>query len=798
MESRPRRRSVRPVPAGVTRRAFVGGIAAGAAALGAFPLGAFGAAVEDPMAVLPTGDGRAPVTTPHFPSRWHAFVWRNWPLVPAGRLASVSGATTAEVRRAARAMGLRPQPRPDPVLLRRGYITVIRRNWHLLPYPQLLALLGWDAPRLAFTLREDDFLWIKLGGRKPRCAELRWRPPTAAEKAAEAAFGRAVRSAFDDPANASGDLPFSFVRRLSRAPGPADAASPAADGRPLRFCYSYFAPYGDPLLEPELDPYPDGLLARLAASGVTGVWLQGVLSRLAPFPWDPALSARHEERLRNLRALARRAARHGIRVFLYLNEPRAMPEAFFRAHPGLRGVAGGDHATLCTSHPDVRRWLVDSVAAICRAAPELGGFFTITASENLTNCWSHGGGRACPRCGPRGPAAVVADVNAAVVDGIASAAGRQRLLAWDWGWGDDWAPAAIAALPPAASLQSVSEWSLPVERGGVRSEVGEYSLSAVGPGPRATRHWSLARGRGLRTVAKVQAGCTWELAALPYLPVLENVAEHASRLRAAGIDDVMLGWTLGGYPSPNLAVFGAVMAGGTLEDEARRRFGAVAPDVVAAWKACSAAFREFPYHIGVVYNAPLQMGPANPLWESSTGHPAAMVGLPHDDLAAWRGPFPPEVFAGQLRRVASGFASAAEALGTALASAGRLPRAMRGAAQEQATLALAASLHFRSVANQTDFVRWRDAALASAAGSEARGAACDALERLLRDESDAARALHRLQCGDARIGFEASNHYFYLPVDLAEKVVNCADLLGRWLPGMRAKNSFDRPAGVGR
>ena len=37
-----------------------------------------------------------------------------------------------------------------------------------------------------------------------------------------------------------------------------------------RYCYSYFALYGDPLLDPALDPYPDGYLARLAASGVTG------------------------------------------------------------------------------------------------------------------------------------------------------------------------------------------------------------------------------------------------------------------------------------------------------------------------------------------------------------------------------------------------------------------------------------------------------------------------------------------------------------------------------------------------
>ena len=40
---------------------------------------------------------------------------------------------------------------------------------------------------------------------------------------------------------------------------------------------------------------------------------------------------------------------------------------------------------------------------------------------------------------------------------------------------------------------------------------------------------------------------------------------------------------------------------------------------------------------------------------------------------------------------------------------------------------------------------------------------------------------------DSRIGFEASNQYYYVPLDLVEKVLNCRDLLDRWLPAQRAK-----------
>ena len=101
---------------------------------------------------------------------------------------------------------------------------------------------------------------------------------------------------------------------------------------------------------------------------------------------------------------------------------------------------------------------------------------------------------------------------------------------------------------------SVSEWGMPIKRGGVATTVGEYSISTIGPGERARHYWELARARGLRTLAKVQCGNTWELSAVPYIPALANVARHAANLRHLGVNGLMLGWTLGGYPSPNLEV----------------------------------------------------------------------------------------------------------------------------------------------------------------------------------------------------------------------------------------------------
>ena len=101
----------------------------------------------------------------------------NWPVVPVARMAAVVGAQPADILRVGQAMGLGRPPRITPDQQRRSYITVIKRNWHLLPYEQLLELLGWTPEELAYTLREDDFLYIKLGSLKPNCEPLRYAPP---------------------------------------------------------------------------------------------------------------------------------------------------------------------------------------------------------------------------------------------------------------------------------------------------------------------------------------------------------------------------------------------------------------------------------------------------------------------------------------------------------------------------------------------------------------------------------------------------------------------------------------------
>ena len=735
--------------------------------------------------VLPQGDARASIASRHFPDRVHEFVWRNWNAVEPSKLAKILGASVEDVTAMAESMGLPP---PDAIFTEmktRGYISLIRRNWHLLPYQQLLELLEMTPERLAFTLREDDFLWVKLGRLKPKCEPLRYRPPDEAARRRAAGIRRVVEEDFGTEIRGPVEPRFDFVRQLSR---PLAAFSPPkpADEQPffLRLTYSYVAVYGDPLFSPQLDPYPDGFLQRLSAVGVNGVWLHAVLRDMAPGGAAfPEFGADHERRLANLRALVERARRYGIGVYLYINEPRAMPTAFFKSRPEMGGVREGEFTALCTSHPAVRQWMVEALAHVFRQVPELAGVYAITASENLTNCASHGAWRSCGRCKTRSDADILAEVAAAIETGVHRGNPKANVILSDWGWrGHGDASEIIPRLPKSVWLTSVSEWSLPIERGGIQTKVGEYSISAVGPGPRAVRHWASARRAGLKTMAEVQFNNTCEIASVPYLPVMDLVAEHCRNLTSAGLDGMMIGWTMGGHPSPNFQLARQLRrpTGPTvdtvLDGLARERFGPEgAPHARKAWTLMSDAFRQYPFHISVVYTSPVQIGPANPMYPSKTGYRATMWGIPYDDLDRWRGPYPRAVFAAQFDKMAEGWRSGIAELQAAVENA---PPDRRNDAQADLRFARAAGIQFQSVANQARFVLARDALAAPASTlspDERRRFQAD-IQRCLEAEIVLARQLYALTRADSRIGFEPSCQYFYLPLDLVEKAVNC-----RWL-----------------
>lgn len=694
-----------------------------------------------------------------FPTDWQRVLFRSYGMVPDARLAEILHMNTVQVAEEAARLGLRPRA-CNPVWEKRGYITLLRDNWELLDYEGLLRLLDCDEQRLAFLLKEDDFLDVKLGGFKPAVEPPVYRPLTREQARLTGEISALVSRMDCRPQVAPFDF---FARHVSVPPSPCCQKN-GFD----RIIYSYFALYGDCLLDGSIESYSDEVLQKLRDCGVTGVWMQGLLTKLVEFPRDPTLSQGFELRQKNLNQLIARCRKYGISVFLYLNEPRCLPNAFFEANPDWRGHSGPQYSALCTGNPQVKEYLYSAVRALVRAVPELGGILTITMSENLTNCVSREPTN-CPVCGQRAPEEILSEVNNLMCRAIRDENAGVRLIANLWGWAehgfpDGTAERALELLDPAVEVMCVSETLLPVEKGGIQNQVIDYSISNVGPSPVSESLLRLAKRLGHRTWAKIQVNNSWECCAVPYLPVFDLVESHIRKLRGTGIDGLMLSWTLGGYPSPALGLAARLSAPTAVDslDWYRELYGRDWSAVRAAVEQFSRAFTSFPFDLNVLYFAPQNVGCANLWYREPTGQTATMVCYPYDDLETWRGRYPPDVLKELFRQTAEGFAQGLELL----------PEQGNGATEELRRMAEVCFLHFRSCYLQICWI-------------QSRGSGNEALcQRLLDEEYTLTERLYRIQNEDARIGFEASNHYYYHANTLLEKLWNL-QVLKRELCEMR-------------
>ena len=726
---------------------------------------------KSPCGILPYGDSREAIPAPHFPAHFQAVLWRNWGMVPRERIARVLGIDTPELERQAELLGLEADDSMAETWLVHGYQTIIRQNWHLLDYPDMLTLLGWDAERLAFILREDDFLWIKMGLQKPSVPSPAYRPLTEEELKATARLREwlAESKAALPPRQ---ELPFAFKESSC-----AEVPTPNNSQPGLRLAYSYSALYGDPLMDPALDPFPDADLDRYAAAGINALWMHAVLYSLVPWLGeDSQLSAGWQVRQENLRRLCRRLASRNIKLLLYLNEPRALPDTFFDGHASWRGayIKDLDVRCFCCGNPEVLQNLRQAVRRLFTDVPELGGIFCITHNENITNCWSYYTPPVtftdCPVCREKGIVQTITSVVEAISGGVHDTKPEAPVLVWNWDWRPPWDTEIIRHLPEDIILMCTSENRLLTTVGGIQGGIEDYSISKPGPGPTALRCWTAAKERGLPIAAKVQVNNSWEMSAVPYLPVPGLVEEHLTNLRNLGINDFMVSWSLGGYPGGNL-----VLLTRSKEEVTREDFGGAADTILGAYSCFEEGFRHFPFYYNtMLYRGPHNLGPANLFHEKPTGYTATMVGFAYDDLDSWRAAYPEEVLEHEYNVLCSYWRTGLKMLDAAEAL---LAPECREKFAEVRTVAEGAYCHFRCTYLHIRFVRLRN-----------RDDWGDAMSAVLREEMEVVQRLMALLRKDSRVGFEASNHYYYSEQTLLEHLLNCRWLLEK-ITDMENKNA---------
>jgi hypothetical protein len=684
--------------------------------------------------------GAPALEMPHFPSKCMAFIFRAYEYIKPEKIAALLKTSVENVRRAAEEMGL-DTPCTDERWMSRGYITIIRRMWHILPYEQLLELVEMDEQTLAVTLREDDFLDIKLGD-KPQCDPVRWKEPTQEQHERMQKIGALIRSMPSGGAEA-----FDFTYEVQPIEFSGKRIFKECIIYPFTGLYQY-------AFDVDSCVYlPDEVLAAYSKTGVTGIWLQGVLFQLTEFPFAPEISKGHEKRLQRLTELTERCAKFGLKVFLYINEPRTMEDSFFEKYPHLRGhTAKPGKVCLCTSTKEIQDYLTDSIRKICLAAPKIGGFITISRSENPTNCYSHSTREncQCPRCSKRSEAEVVAENINCIEAGAYSVSPDIKVFAWDWSW-DQFHLEIIQHLNPRVVVQTKAEDGIEYEIGGVKAVVDEYSLSYVGPSDYAKKQWAAAKARGMETSAKVQVNTTWESSTVPALPVYPQIEKQMSQLKELGVNYLMLSWTLGGYPSRNIQ-----HAAKYFYEESR--IPELSPAQKDATEFFAQAIQKFPFSVGSLYFGPQNAGPSTLLYEKSTGYRATMTCYSYDEWTRWKSIFPADVYENQ-------YAQLCELWKKGLALLENEPM------DETKIMATAGYCLFRSSLNLFRFCRARDA------GDR------ETMVKLARDEIESATQMLEMMNLNPAIGYEAANHYYYSKGCLREKVVNCHYVLSK----LRAK-----------
>ena len=685
--------------------------------------------------------GKDAITFSHFPTRHQAFIFRAYEYITPAKIAQVLKTSEEKVRKAAADMGL-VDYNPGSIWLNRGYITIIRRMWHILPYEQLLELLDMDEDTLAVTLREDDFLNIKLG-EKPVCEPVYWQDLTPEQEKQTAEIKKVMQTV-----DLSGAAPFDFKF---------DVPEIKFEGKELfktRMIYAFSGLFLHAFDVDSREFCPDEQLEAYRKLGVNGIWTQGVLSQLTEFPFEPSISKGYEKRLERMRDFADRLEKFGMKLYLYINEPRFMPPEFFDKYPHIKGhQMKSPKACMCTSTPEVQAYLTNNIEALCRAVPKLGGLFTITRSENLTNCYSHSNGKYlpdppnCPRCSKRSVGEVIGEVMECIAEGARRVSPDIKVMAWSWSWwihNED----IIRHLPKDVILFSQSEKGIPFNIGGVDGEIADYSMSIIGPGELAKQEWQWAKECGLETGAKVQINTTWECSTVPALPVFPSIEEHVKGVKEHGVEHLLLSWTLGGYPCANIAHAAKYFyEKATLPEDSE--------NLKNAAELFVKAFKEFPFAVGVLYKGPQNAGPSNLLFEEPTGYTASMTCYAYDDLNSWRSDYPVEVFEEQIKKLCEGWEKG-------LALLENEPEC------ETVIMARAAYAIYKSSLNQIRFIRARDAGDRKTALAAAK------------DELEMSRLMLEYMNKNAAIGYEAANHYYFSKGQLAEKIVNCNYIINKF------------------
>lgn len=410
---------------------------------------------------------------------------------------------------------------------------------------------------------------------------------------------------------------------------------------------SFYPGEGDILAA--LKVYTDKEFFEIASQGYNAIWLKVNLQEITPSKAFPEFGKKYADYLKILCSLVKRAAKYKIGIYLYLTEPLALPakDKFWKNNKDVRGEKyywpyedRGYYYALCTSTLKVRDYLEDSFYLLFKRVKGLAGIIAITASEDISSCYSHIDIRGnylnktfgvwkslkqmnCPRCKLRSAGEVIAEVLNTMSMGINRADPGAKLIAWNWSW-DLFYP------DPQKEIISCLDRNIIIlsgfERGGSKKilgkerQINEYSLSYIGPSEKFKKVYALTRKTGHRLMTKLQVGTTHALATVPNMPLFDNLYKKIEYIRSKEIYGVMATWNFGNMRTLNTYAFGQAVKKKQINravfyNDIVRRYLRITPAEVTglkkAWALFAQAMDNYPFSIAFLYEGPVNYAPVH-------------------------------------------------------------------------------------------------------------------------------------------------------------------------------------------
>lgn len=379
--------------------------------------------------------------------------------------------------------------------------------------------------------------------------------------------------------------------------------------------------YGDELSD-GIDYYPEEYLNQLMHDGVNGVWIYSRFSDLVPSPIIEEYGKGHEPRIAKLNRVIEKCARYGIGVYLFAIEPYHLSPELAAKYPDLAGapVYTGGRA-FCVRSEKGKEMIRLLGRDLCRMAPGLKGFISITYGERPTACSSvypdltcpHG--TDCPGCGGEYGKLLSESVET-LRSGFREENPDCEVISWTYGhrlWKFGEIRDYVRTAPGDVMLmQNFDDMGYEDQLGEIRQAV-DYWLSYVGPSEMFRITAEEVSVQKKHIFAKMQVCCSHEIASVPYIPVPGIIWDKYKGARELGVEGVMQCWYFGNYPSLMSKAAGELSfeecfsdKDNFLENLAGIYWGqSKAKAVSEAWKAFEAGYRQYPMNVMFSYYGPM-------------------------------------------------------------------------------------------------------------------------------------------------------------------------------------------------